>query len=93
MYFNNHVLFTIVERRNSSDVARQRLSSGLSNFTIATMQIDSLANRNQERARRLDEIMNSSNRGLQNNPQEILAEFLQRRNGTDHAHHNISNRN
>lgn len=56
---------------------RPRPPTGASNYTIATLDIDSLANRNEERARRLDAILNANDRDSQrNDPQAILDNFL-----------------
>ena len=65
---------------------RPRPPSGHSMFTIDTLDIDSLAMRNEERARRLEAILTTNDRGTPHpattttpsNSQLVLDEFLHR---------------
>lgn len=62
---------------------RASSAGGQSEFSVATLDIDSMARRNEERMRRLDAILNAS-AGNTQNPQTILDNFLKRR--TDKSH-------
>ena len=60
-----------------------RPPSGQSLYTINTLDIDTLATRNEERARRLEAILNANDRGTRDaNPRSVLDNFMKTRNTT-----------
>ena len=68
-------------RRRQWDGARVPSAGGQSQFSVATFDVDSMAVRNDERARRLDAILNAGSidaRQPPQDPQVVLHDFLQR---------------
>ena len=60
-----------------------RPPSDQSLYTINTLDIDTLATRNEERARRLEAILNANDRGTRDaNPRSVLDNFMKTRNTT-----------
>ena len=57
---------------------------GQSQFSITTLDVDSMARRNEERMQRLDSILNTQARDTRT-PQTILSNFLTRHSQTRHA--------
>ena len=74
----NHDLLSIDSNRTPS-------IGGESHFSVATLDVDGMARRNEERMQRLEAILNSQARDSRT-PQTILSDFLSRTSRT--GHHN-----
>ena len=72
-----------------SDAHRPPSIGGESQFSVATLDVDGMARRNEERMRRLESILNSQARDSRT-PQSILSDFLA--SNTRSRNHNPTNR-
>lgn len=90
IYLCVHVDTTVQEVQSSVKLSCPKSPSGHSQLSITTTDIDNLTLRNEERARRLESILNanSSTRVNQQDPQMILQNFLDRRNSREQTRSN-----